>query len=71
MARYRLLFKRSVEKDLRAIPKNDVQRILKRIRNLADDLMGVTSLPTKNGIACDRASIVWSTRLKTVYVLSP
>ena len=36
MARYRLLFKRSVAKDLRAIPKKDVQRILKRIKALAD-----------------------------------
>jgi len=37
MARYRLLFKKSVAKDLRAIPKKDVQRILKRIEALADD----------------------------------
>jgi mRNA interferase RelE/StbE len=36
MARYRLLFKRSVAKDLRVIPKKDVQRILKRIKVLAD-----------------------------------
>ena len=36
MARYRLLFKRSVAKDLRAIPKKDVQPILKRIKALAD-----------------------------------
>ena len=37
MARYRLLFKRSVAKDLRAIPKKDVHRILKRIEALPDD----------------------------------
>ena len=37
MARYRLLFKKSVSKDLRAIPKQDVRRILKRIDMLADD----------------------------------
>ena len=37
MARYRLLFKKSIAKDLRAIPKKDVQRILKRIETLADD----------------------------------
>jgi len=36
MARYRLLFKKSVAKDLRAIPKKDVQRILKKIKALAD-----------------------------------
>ncbi len=37
MARYRLLFKRSVAKDLHAIPRNAVHRILKRIRDLPDD----------------------------------
>ncbi|MCK5585575.1 type II toxin-antitoxin system RelE/ParE family toxin [Candidatus Bipolaricaulota bacterium] len=37
MARYRLLFKRSVTKDLRSIPKKDVSRILKRIETLTDD----------------------------------
>ena len=37
MASYRLVFKRSVAKDLRGIPKADVARILKRIEALADD----------------------------------
>ena len=37
MARYSLRFKKSVSKDLRAIPKQDVRRILKRIDLLADD----------------------------------
>ena len=37
MARYRLLFKKSVAKDLCALPKNDVHRILKRIEALPDD----------------------------------
>jgi mRNA interferase RelE/StbE len=37
MASYRIVFKRSVAKDLRPIPKKDVQRILKRIDGLADD----------------------------------
>ena len=37
MARYSLLFKKSVSKDLRSIPKQDVQRILKRIDMLMDD----------------------------------
>jgi len=37
MARYRLLFKRSITKDLRNIPKKDVSRILNRIEALADD----------------------------------
>lgn len=37
MASYRLTFKKSVTKDFRSIPKNDVPRILKRIEALADD----------------------------------
>jgi mRNA interferase RelE/StbE len=37
MAKYRLEFRRSVAKDLRAIPKKDVRRILKRIEVLPDD----------------------------------
>jgi mRNA interferase RelE/StbE len=37
MERYRLRFKRPVAKDLRSIPKKDVQRILEKIQALADD----------------------------------
>jgi mRNA interferase RelE/StbE len=37
MASYKLLFKASVAKDLRSIPKADVARILKRIRSLTAD----------------------------------
>jgi len=37
MAKYRLIFKKSVAKDLRVIPRKDVARILKRIDALADD----------------------------------
>ena len=37
MARYSLLFKKSVSKDLRSIPKQDVRRILKKIEALADN----------------------------------
>ena len=37
MATYRVEFRRSVQKDLRAIPKQDQIRILRRISNLADD----------------------------------
>ena len=36
MASYKILFKRSVAKDLGNIPNNDVQRNLKRIDRLAD-----------------------------------
>lgn len=37
MARYELVFKRSVAKDLRRIPNPDVARILARIQFLRDD----------------------------------
>ena len=37
MASYSIFFKQSVAKDLRSIPKKDVQRILKRIDGLIDD----------------------------------
>lgn len=37
MARYSLVFKRSVAKDLRAFPARDVKRILERIDALAAD----------------------------------
>ena len=37
MASYRIVFKQSVARDLRSIPKKDVQRILRRIDGLADD----------------------------------
>ena len=37
MAEYKLLFKRSVAKDLRSVPKKDLARILERIRALANE----------------------------------
>ncbi len=37
MARYKLLFKKSVAKDLRALPGRDVRSILRRINALADE----------------------------------
>ena len=37
MGRYSLYVKQSVAKDLRAIPKKDVRRILKRIESLQDN----------------------------------
>jgi mRNA interferase RelE/StbE len=37
MGSYRLAFRQSVAKDLRAIPQGDVARILKRIESLADE----------------------------------
>jgi mRNA interferase RelE/StbE len=37
LARYRLVFKKSVAKDFRAIPKRDVRKLLSRIESLAED----------------------------------
>jgi len=40
MGRYRLLFRKSVAKDLRGIPKKDVARILRRFNALTDEPRG-------------------------------
>lgn len=37
MASYELVFRKSVRKDFRSIPKKDVNRILRRIEALRDD----------------------------------
>jgi len=37
MASYRIVFKRSVAKDLRRLPEKDIQSILRRITELADE----------------------------------
>lgn len=37
MAKYKIIFKKSVAKDLRAIPNQDVARILSRIDQLAEN----------------------------------
>ncbi len=37
MAEYKVYFKESVEKDFDAIPKKDLQKILRRIEALAED----------------------------------
>jgi mRNA interferase RelE/StbE len=37
MAEYEILFKESVLKDLKKIPKNDLEKILSRIEKLGDD----------------------------------
>jgi mRNA interferase RelE/StbE len=43
MGRYRLLFRKSVAKDLRGIPKKDVARILRRFNALTDEPRGLGS----------------------------
>lgn len=40
MGKYRLVFKKSVSRDLHAIPKKDVARILKRIKALSEEPRG-------------------------------
>ena len=40
MGRYKLVFRNSVAGDLRALPKKDVTRILKKIESVADDPRG-------------------------------
>ena len=37
MEKYKLVFKRSVTKDLRALPKKDIARIIKCIQSLAEE----------------------------------
>ena len=37
MANYELVFKKSVAKDLRPLPKQDIKRLLNRIEALAED----------------------------------
>ena len=37
MAVYKIFFKKSVEKDFKVIPKNDLVNILERIETLAED----------------------------------
>ncbi len=37
MASYKIVFKKSVAKDLRQIPEEDIQRILKHVDSLKDD----------------------------------
>ena len=43
MARYELVFKKSVARDLRHIPKKDVARILKCFDSIAEDPRGPNS----------------------------
>lgn len=40
MARFEVVFKRSVYKDVRQIPKSDLKRIFERIDSIADDPRG-------------------------------
>ena len=37
MAKYKLLFKKSVAKDLRGLPRRDIRKVLRKIDSLAAD----------------------------------
>lgn len=43
MAKYKVVFRRSVYKDLKPIPASDLRRIIARIDSLADDPRGIGS----------------------------
>jgi mRNA interferase RelE/StbE len=58
MASYEIVFRKSVAKDLRGFPKDDVTRILERIRSLADD-------PRPPG--CEKLSGLERYRLRQAY----
>jgi mRNA interferase RelE/StbE len=40
MAKYKITFKKSVAKDLRVVPKSDIQKILSKIDSLAENPRG-------------------------------
>jgi mRNA interferase RelE/StbE len=40
MVKYKITFKKSVAKDLRALPKNDIQKILSKIDSLSENPRG-------------------------------
>ena len=40
MAKYKITFKKSVTKDLRVIPKSDIQKILSKIDSLSENPRG-------------------------------
>ena len=68
MASYRLTFKKSVTKDFRLIPKDDVGRILKRIEALVHDPRpkGSEKLAgQRKDFGCDRVCIELCMKFKT------
>ena len=67
MASYELVFKKSVAKDLRGLPKRDVARIMQRIASLASDPRppGCEKLSGLDRYRIIKACIESSTRSKT------
>jgi mRNA interferase RelE/StbE len=62
MASYELAFRKSVARDLRAFPKQDVLRIMRRIKSLADD---PRPAGCENDTACGKAATGSFTKSKT------
>jgi mRNA interferase RelE/StbE len=66
MAGFEILFKESVWKDLKKVPKNHLKRILSRIEKLKDNPRptAAKNLPARNSTVFDRGSIVLSFQSK-------
>jgi mRNA interferase RelE/StbE len=63
MGRYRLLFRKSVAKDLRGIPKKDVARILRRLDTLSDEPRG----PGSEKLSGQERYRVWQGVYRIIY----
>ena len=48
MAKYKVIFKQSVRKDLRSIPNIDIKRILQKIEQIAEQPRGPGSVKLKD-----------------------
>lgn len=48
MAKYKVIFKQSVRKDLRSIPNIDIKRILQKIEQIAEQPRGQGSVKLKD-----------------------
>ncbi len=73
MESYRLLFKRSVAKDLRAVPPSDLPRVLERIADLANDPRPAgcqkLSAQERYRVRCGRYRVVYEIRDRELVVL--
>ena len=49
MGRYRIVYRHSVEKDLRKIPRASLEGVIKRIQGLADDPYGAGTIKLRGG----------------------
>lgn len=49
MAKYKITFKKSVAKDLRVVPRSDIQKILSKINSLAENPRGEGCIKLSGG----------------------